>query len=276
MGDSTIKDIKVRKILDSRCGFTVEVTVSSERLSGTAMVANSTSTGTHEVFAFPGGDADNGIANFETVKKELIGVDARDQSDVDGILHRIGGERFGFIGGNVSTGVSVASAKLAAKSEGIELFEYIFSNYTKNVGIKKRIPRPLGNLMGGGIHSNDRMSIQEILISADSDSFMNNAYINGQAHRSLGEHLSKVLGISTGVNIEGAWVTGLKDRENLELAGRICREVGKKFGTRIDLGADFAASEFYEDGFYAIPQSPCHSHAQTQPPLWYRSMCLSG
>ncbi len=264
MKDSIINDVRIRKILDSRGGFTVEATVSSGRLSETAMVANSTSTGSHEVFAFPGGDVDRGIANFDRVKRDLVGVDSEDQAEVDRILHKIGGERLGFIGGNVSTGVSVASAKLAARANGLELYEYIFSNFTKGHGIKKSVPRPLGNLIGGGVHSNDKMSIQEILISADSGNFMNNAYINGRVHRALGDHLSRSLKIATGVNIEGAWVTGFGDKENLGLGKRFCDEEGTISECKIDIGADFAASEFYRDGEYVYLDSKFSSSGHVE------------
>ncbi len=250
MQNSVIKDIVLRKILDSRGGFTVEAWVNSGKFNEVAMVANSTSTGSHEVFAFPEGDVDKGIENFAKVKSKIIGIDAADQQAVDQALHEIGGDRFGTIGGNVATGISIASAKVAAKSEGIELYEHVSKNLMKGSGINKSIPRPLGNLIGGGVHSKNKMSIQEILISSKSGNFMKDAHINAQAHKALGDHISKVLGISTGINVEGAWITGLGDMENFELARKICTEVGGKLGIPIDIGADFASSEFYKDNVY--------------------------
>ena len=249
MENSEISEIRVRKIMDSRGGFTVEVIVESEDISSNAMVANSTSTGSHEVCAFPNGDVDACISNFETKKKDFIGIDAIEQKAVDDTLKSVGGEGFGFIGGNIATGVSIAAAKLAAKSLGMELYEYVHAKFTKQYGIRKSIPRPLGNLIGGGAHSNNKMSIQEILISADSGKFMKNATINAQAHKELGKRL-KSMGMSTGVNIEGAWNTGLGDMENLKLAKSVAMDVGKETGSRIELGADFAASEFFKEGRY--------------------------
>ncbi len=249
MANDSIKDIKVRKILDSRGGFTVEVTVSSAKNSASAAVANSTSTGSHEVFAFPDGNVDLGISNFEEVKKGLLGLDAHDQRRIDSTLHEIGGERFGVIGGNISTGVSIAAAKLAAKSEGVELYDYVYENFTKRFGVKKHIPRPLGNLIGGGAHSKNKMSIQEILISPKGVSFAEGIHINAMVHKSLEEYISKELAIPAGVNIEGAWVTGLGDQENLDLADEMAGTVDA-IGVDVQLGADFAASEFFKDGRY--------------------------
>ncbi len=249
MPNDAIKDVHARKILDSRGGFTVEVTVSCAKRSATAAIANSTSTGSHEVFAFPEGNVDLGISNLEEVKKKIIGIGAREQRNVDSALHEVGGERFNVIGGNVATGVSIATAKLAASLEGLELYEYVYNGFTKSLGIKKGIPMPLGNLIGGGAHSKDRMSIQEILISPKDVSFSNGIEINARVHKSVGDYIIGKLHIPAGVNIEGAWVTGLADQENLALADEMAGAV-EELGVDVQLGADFAASEFFKDGHY--------------------------
>ena len=249
MPKDAIERIDVRKILDSRGGFTVEVSLSSRGKSAKAMVPNSTSTGSHEVFAFPDGDVDLAISNFATVKGKLIGIGASEQAAVDSMLHKIGGDRFGVIGGNVATGVSIAAARLAASVEEMELYEYIYENFMKKLGVKKKIPRPLGNLIGGGAHSRNRMSIQEILISPDGVSFARGISANASVHKALGEHLSRELKISTGVNVEGAWVTGLADEENLALASEMAG-LTEEQGVDVQIGADFAASEYFRKEKY--------------------------
>ncbi len=248
--DRLIKGIRARKILDSRGGFTVEVVISGSGREEGAMVANSTSTGSHEVLAFPDGNVDLGISNFEEVKKKLIGMDAQDQKGIDSVLHEIGGERFGIIGGNIATGVSMAAAKLAAASQGLELYDYIYGSFMKKFGIRKGIPRPLGNLIGGGAHSNNKMSIQEILISPKGTSFAEGISINAKVHKALGDYISKELGIPAGVNIEGAWGTGLGDQENLSIAQEMAGAV-EEIGVDVQIGADFAASEYFKAGRYA-------------------------
>ncbi len=185
------------------------------------------------------------------MKAKLIGIDAMNQSNLDYALREIGGEMFGSIGGNVACAVSMAAAKLAAQLDNMELYEYINSKFMKPDGIKKSIPRPLGNLIGGGVHSSGRMTIQEILISPkDAGSFMEAAHVNATVHRERGEQIAKKLGSTSGVNVEGAWITPYADMENLELAAQVKSEVEKRHGIRIDLGIDFAASEYFDGGRY--------------------------
>ena len=245
-----IADVSVRKILDSRCGFTVEVLVKGkDGNAALTRVPNSTSTGEHEVCAYPEDGIDAGIERFARAKERLIGYDAGDQAGVDSTLKSIGGKRYEEIGGNIATGVSISSAKLAAKSNGLELYDYVNSVLMKGSGIVSGIPRPIGNLIGGGAHTHSNMSIQEILISPKGKNFMSNAYANGQAHKKLGEELGR-RGGAYGVNVEGAWNTGLSDIENVRLAHKVADTVKGEFGIEVELGIDFAASEYHESGRY--------------------------
>ena len=244
-------NVSVRKILDSRCGFTVEVLVKGKDGNmALTRVPNSTSTGEHEVCAYPKDGIDAGIGRFNRVKERLSGYDAEDQAGIDSALKSIGGKRFEEIGGNIATGVSVSSAKLAARSRGMELYDYVNSVLMKGSGIEAGIPRPIGNLIGGGAHAHSNMSIQEILVSPKGESFMSNAYANGQAHKKLGEELGR-RGGAYGVNVEGAWNTGLSDMENVKLARGIADAIRDELGIEVDLGIDFAASEYHEGGRYA-------------------------
>ena len=245
-----IADVSVRKILDSRCGFTVEVLVKGkDGNAALTRVPNSTSTGEHEVCAYPKDGIDAGIERFTKTKERLKGYDAGDQAGIDSTLKSIGGKRYEEIGGNIATGVSISSAKLAAKSNGLELYDYVNSVLMKGSGIVPGIPRPIGNLIGGGAHAHSNMSIQEILISPKGESFMSNAYANGQAHKKLGEELGR-RGGAYGVNVEGAWNTGLSDIENVRLAHEVADTVKDEFGIEMELGIDFAASEYHESGRY--------------------------
>lgn len=248
-----ITDISVRKILDSRCGFTVEVLVTGkDGNKALTRVPNSTSTGEHEVCAYPKDGIDAGIERFGRVKRRLIGMDAEDQVGIDSALKSISGKRFEEVGGNIATGVSLSSAKLAAKCNGMELCDYVNRVLMKGSGINEGIPRPIGNLIGGGAHAHSNMSIQEILVSPKGEGFMANAYANGLAHKKLGEELGG-RGGAYGVNVEGAWNTGLSDMENVRLAHSIADAIEGELGVEVELGIDFAASEYYEGGRYLYP-----------------------
>ncbi|MEM4088494.1 MAG: enolase C-terminal domain-like protein [Candidatus Micrarchaeaceae archaeon] len=248
--ESEIKSIVLRKIFDSRGSQTVEATVMSKSgISAVASAPSGTSTSIHEVEAFPKGDVGLGIRRFNAKSSSLVGIDVFDQTYVDEELHEIDGTtRFSWIGGNIATAVSIATAKLAAKLDNTELYEYIFRHFTQKMGITKKIPRPLGNLIGGGVHSNGKMRIQEILIAADGGSFAKNAYANIETHKMLGLEIAK---LGCGVNIEGAWITPFGDLRNLELVSTVVRRAERKLGVKISIGIDFAASEFYSNRKYS-------------------------
>ncbi len=249
---SLIKNIGVRKILDSRGSFTVEVSI--EGGNGPAvktLVPNSTSTGKHEVRAFPNGDVDAGVRAFNETSKAFIGMDPGDQAGIDAALHEVYGKALEKAGGNICTGISISAARLAAQDASMELYRYISERYMARHGIGLAIPRPIGNLIGGGLHSSNRMAIQEVLVSSGASTFLESAFLNACVHKKAGERLSKHGISSPGVNIEGAWSTGLSDMENIRLAKDLAKEVSMEKGVNVDVGIDFAASEFYENGAYA-------------------------
>ncbi|MGC8587130.1 MAG: phosphopyruvate hydratase [Candidatus Micrarchaeia archaeon] len=248
--NSEIGSIKLRKIFDSRSQLTVEAKVSSASgISVTASAPSGTSKSGYEVAAFPGG-IDRCLRNFSYYEKKFVGIDATDQQAIDTMLHEVGGKGLGTIGGSISTAVSIACARLAATTEGMELYDYIYSNFTRRFVSKKKMPRLLGNVIGGGAHSKKGMNIQEILISPDSDSFFRNALISAELHAAIGNMLINKLGFSIGRNIEGAWSSPLSEEGNLSIARKAADTLEKKYGTKIDLGVDVASSEFYSDGKY--------------------------
>lgn len=245
--DSKIKAIDLRKIFDSSGNFTVEATVRLNGESGTASAPSGKSKGIHEVIAFPENSVDLGIRNFAEISKRLIGTDATEQATIDAILE----ENFGRIGGNVSSAVSIATAKAAASSLGIELYEYVYDKYTKKLGIRRSVPRPLGNVIGGGIHSqNSHMSIQEILIATESPNAEKNVMVNSEFHRIVGQEAAKKTAIPLGVNIERAWVLPFDEGESFELVSAVREELEERHNVRISLGMDIAASSLFKDGLY--------------------------
>ncbi|MEM3247936.1 MAG: enolase C-terminal domain-like protein [Candidatus Micrarchaeaceae archaeon] len=248
--ESWIKSVALRKIFDSRGLETIEATVTAgSGISAVASAPSGTSRSIYEAEAFPKGDVELGIKRFNAKSGSLIGIDAFDQAYIDEELHEIDGTtRFSGIGGNIAMAVSIATAKLAAKLEGSELYEYIFKRFTEKIGISKKIPRPLGNLIGGGVHSNGKMSIQEILIAADGGSLAKNAAANIETHRMLGAAIAR---LGCGVNIEGAWITPFREMKNLKLAKEAAERAGRKLGVKIRMGVDFAASKLYSKRMYS-------------------------
>ncbi|MGC8608907.1 MAG: phosphopyruvate hydratase, partial [Thermoplasmata archaeon] len=196
-----IKDIKVRKILDSRGNYTVEADVYIPGGFGRTSAPAGASTGETEVIAFSSKGIDASIKFFEnSVKKSLIGFNAAAQKDVDQLLKDLdGSENFSNLGGNLATVISLSVAKAVSNAIGIPLYRYVG-------GLSESIPRPIGNVIGGGKHARNGTSIQEFLVSSQGKTFMESAYTNVLVHRRIGDILSdKFKDISIGVGDERAW-----------------------------------------------------------------------
>jgi len=239
-----IKEARIRIILDSRGKETIAAQVIDEEGNkAEAMAPSGTSRSEYEALPFPENNAKKALEVFETYKNKIVGNEASAQSEIDRLLHEIDGTpNFSRIGGNVATALSVAVAKLAAIEEKMELYEYIYENFTKKMGIKKKIPGLLGNVIGGGVHSNNKMSFQEILLASKGSDVFSNAKTNISIHSMIGDYL-KANDLAIGLNIENAWNTKLDDISALDLASE--KAMGKA-----SLGIDCAASEFFTNGHY--------------------------
>lgn len=257
--DLDINSINLRKVFDSSGNYTVEATVSLAGVIGTASAPSGKSTGKNEVMAFPGGDVDSGIRSFNHVAKELVGKEATSQEEIDKILK----ENAPKIGGNICTAVSIAAARSAASSLGLELYDYVYQNFTKKLKMKLSVPKPLGNIIGGGVHSqNSGMSIQEILVAAESHDAQKNIMINSQFHKLVGKEAAKSTDSPLGVNMERAWVLPFGETKSLKIASAVKKTLEEKYSTKITIGIDFAASSMYTDGNYKYKDNELSTEQQ--------------
>ena len=149
--------------------------------------------------------------------------------------------RHGRFGGNVNYVVEGVFLKAAAVDCKKELWEFI--NDDVNGGLKPKMPMPVGNCIGGGLHSKlvkgKRPDFQEFLLIPKEKTFSRAVTLNLRAYE-----FAKKLLKSRKRNDENAWMT---DKTNEEVLG-ILKEVGKRYGLRI--GLDIAASSFYDGGYY--------------------------
>lgn len=160
--------------------------------------------------------------------------------------------RFGALGGNVWYSLEGVFLRAAAKDVGKELWEFI--NDDVNSGKKPKMPMPVGNCIGGGLHSKmikgKRPDFQEFLLIGNEKTFGKAITKNFRAY----EH-AKILLSEKSVfsffrewrklrNDEGAWMTGRSNEEVLD----IMKRVAKRYDLRI--GLDIASGSFYEKGYY--------------------------
>jgi enolase len=150
-------------------------------------------------------------------------------------------EQFGKFGGNVDYAIEGAFLRAAAADNKKEVWELI--NDDVNKGKTPKMPMPVGNCIGGGLHSKPvkgkRPDFQEFLLIPKEKTYSRAVTLNLRAH----EYAKKLLK-SKKTNDEGAWTTDKTNDEVLE----ILKEIAKKYNLRI--GLDVASSSFYEKGYY--------------------------
>ena len=242
-----IEAVSIRTILDSRGNPTVEVDLRAAGHVGRAAAPSGASTGTHEVPAFPKGGVEEAIRIFRSdVTPRVMGRETGDQAGLDRLLHEIDGTpNFSRIGGNVPVAVSLANAKAAAAAGGKPLFRYLGGPGSK------QLPRPFGNVIGGGRHAIGGTAIQEYLVVSQGPSAARNVFANARAHRLVAQALTaKLPGEPLGRGDEGAWVAKLSDEDALGIVADACRAVESEVGFPVRPAMDLAASEFFRGGKY--------------------------
>lgn len=242
-----ILDVRARKVIDSRGNFTVEATVLLDYSTGICSAPSGASTGATEMQAFPKGGPDESISFFEkNLREKLVGFNALDQSGLDTMLREVdGSEYLSNLGGNMATAISMANAKAVASSLDIPLYRYVGG------ALAGSLPRPMGNVIGGGRHSKNGTTIQEFLVSTQAKTFIESAYVNTRVHKRIGELLSeKLKGVSVGVGDERAWTASIGDMEAVDIVKNAVNDISAEHKVKILLGVDFAATEFFKDGKY--------------------------
>ncbi len=248
-----ISQIKGRQVLDSRGNPTVEVDVHLESgTMGRATVPSGASTGSHEALElrdgnqriYQGKSVLKAVSNInEILGPKLVGLDARNQSEIDRLMIEIDGTKNKQrIGANTILGISMAVARSAANEEEKSLYRYL-ADLTKY-----KLPVPMMNVINGGKHAGNELSVQEFLIEpAGAPTFSDSLRIGADVYHSLKGVLVKKYGSSaSNVGDEGGYAPAIsKTRDALEAILNAVGEAG--YGEHeIKLGIDAAASSFYD------------------------------
>jgi enolase len=253
-----IADIVGREILDSRGNPTVEVDVWLEDgAMGRAAVPSGASTGAHEANEKRDGEPDRYLGKgvrdaVEAVGGEIasaiMGLDADDQRRIDRTLIELDGtDNKARLGANAILGVSLATAKAAAQSNGQPLFRYLG-------GVQARVlPCPMMNIVNGGAHADNPIDMQEFMIMPIGAATLADAVRMGsEVFHTLRKEL-KDAGHSTNVGDEGGFAPNLKSAE--EAIGFILKSIekaGYAVGDDIALALDCAATEYFKKGKYEM------------------------
>ncbi|KAL7161047.1 hypothetical protein ACSBR2_041655 [Camellia fascicularis] len=255
-----VKSVKARQIIDSRGNPTIEVDLVTDDLYRSA-VPSGASTGIYEALELRDGDKSvyGGKGVLYAVKNindilapKLIGVDVRNQVDVDSLMLELDGTpNKSKLGANAILGVSLSVCRAGAGAKGMPLYKHI----QELSGIKELVmPVPAFNVINGGSHAGNSLAMQEFMIlPVGATSFAEALRMGSEVYHVLKGIIKTKYGQDAcNVGDEGGFAPNVQDnREGLVLLVDAIEKAG--FTGKVKIGMDVAASEFFtKDGKYDL------------------------
>ena len=253
---SKIENIRSQKILDSRGNWTLETKVTLDDGSvGVQPVPSGASVGENEAVYIDVEKAADFVST--TINDVLLGKDPSNQKSIDENLIKMDGTSSkSRLGANSILSVSLACAKSAAVSAGLELYQYLSLMYSgkQKLNGDLKFPTPIFNIINGGEHAKNKLSFQEFMVIPALNTPYNKAL---QMGASIYKDLKKILlndDFETGVGDEGGFEPrGLSARTALDFLEQAA-SVQFDPGNDVFFGLDIAAGSFYENGKYCIDE----------------------
>src|ERR687884_99036 len=249
---SMIEYVTAREILDSRGNPTVEAEVTLiGGETGRAAVPSGASTGEHEAVELRDGDQKRyggkgvlkAVQNInEVIAREVEGLDALDQTEVDAVLIELDGtENKSKLGANALLAVSLATARAAATYLELPLYRYLGGPNART------LPVPMMNILNGGAHADNNVDFQEFMVvPVGAESFAEALRAGAEVFHSLKEVLKK-RGYSTGVGDEGGFAPNLRSNEEaVETILEAVTQAGYTPARDCWLGPDPGGSEVFD------------------------------
>lgn len=248
-----IESVKALEVLDSRGNPTVQVEVVTDGgFEGKFIVPSGASTGSFEAVElrdtenkerFYGKGVLNAVNNVNTkIAKKIEGMNVYDQIKIDEELINLDGtDNKSKLGANAILGVSIAVCKAAAESLGMSLYNYIG-------GINsKMLPIPMMNILNGGKHCDNNLSIQEFMIVPIGAKDEKQAIqMCAEVYSSL-KKLLKSNGYVTAVGDEGGFAADFKTEEDaFKYILEAIKQAGYNTDKDIKIALDIASTEMYD------------------------------
>ena len=244
-----IKSVFAREIIDSRGNPTIEVDLRTEGGGfGRASSPSGASRGLHEAVELrDGGPRFHGKGVLDAVENvnKIIGpalydMEASPQEDVDQKMIGLDGTKSKEkLGGNAIVAVSMANLKAAASTKKMALYDFLGG---------EKLPIPLLNIINGGKHAGNGLSIQEfMIIPARTECFSDGLRAACEIYKTLNEKLVKKYGrTSRNVGDEGGFAPPMsRTAEALDAISESIEECG--YSKSVGIGMDAAASSFYRE-----------------------------
>lgn len=262
MDSFVIRDLKARQVLDSRGNPTVEADVILESGAvGRAIVPSGASTGSGEALELRDGDPNfyggkgvsRAVWNVNHDIHDLLIGNSADQERVDQLMIELDGtENKSRLGANAILAVSLATAKAAARAQGVPLYAYVAA--LAGTTSEMSLPMPMMNVMNGGAHADWCTDFQEYMIMPVGAGTMPEAVRMGaEVFHTLKDVLKK-RNYAVTVGDEGGYGPQVRDGNNepLECIMEAIDQAGYKSGRDLAIAMDVASSEFWNDDHYEL------------------------
>ncbi|GHC24093.1 phosphopyruvate hydratase [Aidingimonas halophila] len=257
-----IVDVSALEVLDSRGNPTVQAEVTLESgAKGVACAPSGASTGSREALELRDGDKNRYLgkgvlkavnAVNDAIRDRLLGMDARDQRQLDNAMLELdGSDNKANLGANAILAVSLAAAKAAANAQGHDLYTHIAGLFGRQG--QYIMPVPMMNILNGGEHADNNVDIQEFMIQpVGAPNFREALRMGAETFHALKKVLA-ARGLSTAVGDEGGFAPNLgSNAEALDVIKQAVENAGYQLGKDITLALDCASSEFYKNGQYDL------------------------
>jgi enolase len=273
-----IDDIRADEVMDSRGNPTVRATIFlSDGTMASAIVPSGASTGKREALELrDGGTRYMGKGVLKaceninvTIAEALIGLSPLDQSGIDATMKELDGTpNYANLGANATLGVSMAVARVAAKSLKIPLYRYLGGANAMTM------PVPMLNIINGGAHANNSVDFQEYMIMPIGfENFGDGLRASAEVYHNLKKIIND-MGESTAVGDEGGFAPNLKNNEEpIQIIMQAIEKAGYKAGEQIAIALDVASSELEkEQGKYHL-ESENRTLTSSEMVDYYVSLC---
>jgi enolase len=224
-----IQKINAKIISDSRKDQTIEVNIKTNGGVFSASAPNGKSKGKHEAKPYK-----KSLEEDIKALKKLSEYFSEEHLEKFEDLRHIEDITKGHVGANTLVALEFAALKAIAKEQKKQVWQIINPE-------AKKIPRLVGNCIGGGVHSGltgeKKPDFQEFLLIPKTNSAIKAYEENKKAKETVKFSLKEKDGkFQEKLNDENAWMTSLNEKEVLEILKK----------TKIPLGVDVASSSFFK------------------------------
>lgn len=235
-----INDIILKIILDSRGQETLKAIMKNGNIEVSSSVPQGKSKGEKEAYVL---EPHSAIRRFEMVKNQIIDVEFPDLNEFDNYLLRLDGtENKSNLGSNLILVLSQTFCKLAAKNQGLELWQYLEKQLS--VSKEKKVPYLLFNLINGGKHAVYGPKIQEYMIVPQVDDPEVSLEVAQIFFAGLKEYFKKEYRENKFGDEGGLLIPEDGYEKPLKILNQIKEELNLE--NKIKFSLDIAASSFYD------------------------------